>query len=295
MREIKVRAPRGSGRAVAEIALKAGVASVTVYPSYTYGPNEETEEIKVKTSTPKARRFVDYLVSAPFFDRDRFVVSSHHIRSLLAPGGVAELTEPFLTPASDVHEDFWQGSHLTRSFYVRAFISAILLGYATLRANVVLMIGALFFTLFSPPLLAIAFGGAARDKALVKQGSKAFLVANVVAIAGAALAALIAKGPVLYNEFGSMASNIAISALVGVVAAFADFDDVGQRQFIALAAAFPYAKFPIWIGLSLVLGFPEQHTVVERLVTFGCNVLAMVVFAGGTYLALDVRHRGLCR
>ncbi|MBX6342452.1 MAG: hypothetical protein IRY97_08340, partial [Thermomicrobiaceae bacterium] len=66
-------------------------------------------------------------------------------------------------------------------------------------------------------------------------------------------------------------------------------DDVGRRDLIALAAAAQYAIIPTWLGLSLVLGFPDPATTLTRLATFGLNVVTILAIGAVTYVLLDMR------
>src|SRR5947207_8592969 len=110
MREIKVRAPAGMGQHVAQLALDRGIRAVAIHKAYDPAIEQEIEEIKIKTSTPRARSVIDSLLQAPFYVPDAFSISSHDIRSFWSNDDVAALTRPFCMPISDVYEDLWQNS-----------------------------------------------------------------------------------------------------------------------------------------------------------------------------------------
>jgi hypothetical protein len=187
MREIKVRLPEGQGEAMARLAMDCGADTAIYHSVYDVGRKATVEELRVKTSTPIARKIINALQNAPFYDPSRVTVSSHEIRSLLSSQDILKITQPFSIPASDIYQEFWQTNHVTLSFICRTSISAMLLSYAMLKDRIVLMIGAMFFTMFSPPLMSLGLGLTLRDTRLMRHACKAFCVAVGVSIGAAAL------------------------------------------------------------------------------------------------------------
>src|SRR4051812_18692836 len=119
MREVKIRAPKGQGQPVAQLAIQAGIRNATVHPVFNVGEGRENDEVKVKTSTPKGKAFIDAVMHAPFFDSNLYTISSHPIRAVISDEDVCDLTQPYKVPPADVYEDFWLASHITTSFAVR--------------------------------------------------------------------------------------------------------------------------------------------------------------------------------
>ncbi len=293
MREIKVLVPKGMSAEVAKLALKAGTGSATMRSVFVYGPDEEREEVKVKTSTPTARRFVDALLAAPYFDRRTISVSSHDIKALISDAEIADITKPLCIPTVDIFEDLWQNSHITQTFVVKVIAGALLMAYAMFKNDPVLMVGALLFTPFSPLLMGIAFGARAGDRHLIRQATLAFTVGNILTVMGALITASFMKGPLVYNGLGSLLSNFLISVIAGIVAGLTDADDVGRRQMIALAATIPYVKFPVWFGISCVKGFPDGQATGMHLLSFGINIATVLTTTWLVYAYLGIKHAGV--
>jgi len=290
MREVKVSVPQGLGHEVASLAIAMGNPSISLHTVYNPARSQNYEEIKIKTSTPKARLFIDRLTRAPFYQAEDCVLSSHDIRSLSFRQDIGETTKPFCMPTMDVYEDLWQAIHITPSFIVRVVVSAMLLTYGMLQNRVILMIGAMLFTVFSPPLMALGLGVPLRDKKIIMYALASFGVANVLSIVAAAIVAGVVGGPLLWDDFGGLAGNVFVAIGASVAGAIADTDDAGRRQLIAIAAAFPYSRFPPWIGISLVLGFPSLKVTLYRLAIFGLNIGAMIVSSAITYRLLRLRR-----
>ena len=59
---------------------------------------------------------------------------------------------------------------------------------------------------------------------------------------------------------------------------------------IGVAAAVQYAVFPVWIGIGLVRGFSDSHLVLERVATFGINVVTVAVAALAAYAWAGMRR-----
>lgn len=291
MREIKVVGPKGSAAEVARLALDVGIAEASSRTVFVHdaGGEREEEELVVKSSTPKIRAFLSALYRSPGYDRRAYRASAHMVLALVAQDSIAEVTKPVVIPFTDVQQDLWQYCHVTTSFAVRAAVSAGLLAFGMLRGKTTLEIGAMIFTPFSPLILSTGFGIASRCRRLALQGALAFATASALTVAAAALTALIAGGPMAFADFGELKADLAMSAVLGVLAAAADADEVGRRQLMGLAMAYPFVKFPVWIGIALVLGFPDAATTRTRLIALGGDVLLMTAMAALTYRVMARR------
>src|SRR5690349_1909202 len=128
MHEIRVTVPEGQAKTVAEIALSSGIPEVSIYPVFAYGPNQRKEIISAQTSTPKAKKFADRVLTSPWFDPAQCSLSSRQLRALVSASGPFETTRPMLEPPINVFEDLWQLNHVTVSYVARAAAGAILLG-----------------------------------------------------------------------------------------------------------------------------------------------------------------------
>ena len=75
MRLITVKGPKGSADNIARIAFSVGIAEISVYQkrSLRAGKAETANDIiDIETATPTAKRFIDALLAAPFFDQDEW-------------------------------------------------------------------------------------------------------------------------------------------------------------------------------------------------------------------------------
>lgn len=299
MRLVRVKAPEGQAAEVARIAHEAGVPSVTVSQMRNLssdGSAETKDVIDVDTATPKAKRFVESLMGAPFFDAEKYSVAIRQPRSVVSREDVRGLTWPVVAPSSDIFEELWQFSQVTLSFVGRMLIGAVLLSYGMLEQNLLLMIAGLLFLPLLPTLLAVSFGALSRQWRLVGQGLFAFAVATALIVAGGAVVAAVVGPPLRFHTFSGMLTAAVISALVGVAAALADADDVGRREMIGLAATAQVALIPAWLGISLVIGFSQAVDPTpppRRLLTFAVIVAVLVAASAVTYAVLGLRGRGL--
>lgn len=299
MRLVRVKAPEGQAGEVARIAHEAGVPSVTVSQMRNLssdGSSETKDVIDVDTATPKAKRFVESLMSAPFFDAENYSIAIRQPRSVISKENVRGLTWPIVAPSADIFEELWQFSHVTMSFVGRVLIGAVLLSYGMLEQNLLLMVAGLLFLPLLPTLLAVSIGALSREWRLAGQGLFAFAVATALIVAGGAAAAAVVGPPLRFNTFSGMLTAAVISSLVGVAAALADVDDVGRREMIGLAATAQVALIPAWFGISLVIGFSQAVDPTpppQRLLTFAVIVAVIIVASMVTYAVLGLRGRGL--
>jgi Mg2+/citrate symporter len=64
---------------------------------------------------------------------------------------------------------------------------------------------------------------------------------------------------------------------------------------IGVAAAVQYAVFPVWFGISLVLGFPPADVTRERLVTLAINIVTIAAAAAAAYALVGMRREEVRR
>jgi hypothetical protein len=289
MNEIKVMTPKGKAKQVAKIALEVGIREVSVSQVYVHGPNEEKEQLSMEVNVSLARQFLDQLLLAPFFDPNHYSFSSDELMSIVSQDPPEKVSWPLTLSPPTVLQDLWLQNHITIAYIFRAFVSALLLSYALLEADLVTLLAALLFTPFLTQVLAMGFGLLMRDWGLSRQGLLALSTSTALTVIAGVVVASMIGGPMKYDQFGTLVSNFAISFIVGIVAGLDTADKSGRREFIAVAAAAQFASFPAWFGISLVIGFPDSETTMWRIITFFVNILTILLVSIGVYAALHYR------
>jgi hypothetical protein len=290
MRLVKVSVPHGKGADIARIAFEQGAPDVTLQQVSQQKPGTEPqprEAVDVKISTPRAKAFVDAVIAAPFFDREHYTIEIREPRSILKATRTREITRPVPAPVIDIDQELWQFTHVTYSFVLRVFISALLLSYGMIEDNPLIMIGGLLFLPFTPLVLACGFGALTGQWELVRHGVVALVAAVLLIFGGGVAVALAADPPIVFDKFPPMMVGLAFSFAIGVASSLATADDVGRRELIGLAAASQVGLIPAWMGISLVFGFDESP--VEKLQAFGVNLAALVCGALAVYGYMFVR------
>lgn len=283
--------PEGRAKDVAELALRAGIKQVSMYPVFAYGPNRTKEVLSAETSTPKARRFADSVLTAAWFDSAECTLSSRELRAIVTDDHPRQITQPMVEPPVNVFEDLWQLSHVTVSYFARALAGAILLTYGMLHDNPITMVVAALFLPFLSQVLAVSFGIWAGDWSLARQGCKALIVSTTTSFLAGAVVAFLQGGPMRFTHFSSMLPSFALSAVIGIAAGPITADDAGRRYLIGVAAAVQYGIFPVWFGSCLVLGFPPSGITIERIGTFAINVVTIAAAALIAYLFLGIKRK----
>ena len=290
MRLVRVSAPRGKGAEVAKVAFACGISDVSVHEAEQHKPGSKAKPkdvVDAHVATPQARTFVEAVQEAPFFDREDYSIDVREPRAILKSTSVREITHPVPAPLVDIDQELWQFSHVTYSFVLRVLIAAALLSYGMIKYNPLLMIGGLVFLPLMPLTLGAAFGTLSRQWNLVAQSAIAFVSATLLITAGAAVVALVAEPPMMFEKFPPLLAGFLFSLAIGLASSLATADDVGHRQLIGLAAASQLALIPAWFGISLVFGFSESAT--EKLSAFGLNVIALIAGAAIVYAVLTWR------
>ena len=288
MRLVKVSAPKGKGMDVAALAFKCGIPEVSISEAVQHkaGSQPATREmVDMKVSTPNAKKFVDSLIEAPFFERAEYGIAIREPRAVLDGTTTREITRPIPATVLDVDQELWQFTHITYSFVLRVVIAALLISYGMVHDNPLFMVGGLVFLPFMPLVLAFSFGTLTKQWQLVGHAVVAFIAATALIIASAAGLAYFVVPSILFDQFPPMIAGAIFSLLVGVAAALGTTDDVGHRQLIGLAAASQVVLVPAWLGLSLVFGFDESPG--GKIASFGLNVVCLAIGSVLVYAVLS--------
>ena len=295
MHEIRVRVPEGSGGEIASVALGIGITEASVARVYVHGPNRPEELVSVEVSTPQGKAFVDAVMAHQRFDPEKWSITSRELRAIVGRSPAREVTRPMVEPAIDVFEDLWQLSHVTPSYIGRAFSAALLLGYGMMENNPIAIVVAALFLPFLSIVLAVSFGLWSEDVGLALQGTKALLVSVVCSILGGVIVAVLHGPPMQFHDFEKPLLSFGISAIVGIAAGLAMADDAGRRYLVGVAAAVQYAIFPVWVGIALVLGFPDPSTTWQRLLTLAINIATIAGVAAVGYGLLGMKRQEVHR
>lgn len=288
MHEIRTTLPAEHAGTAARLANEAGIATVAISDVYLHGPEQTRKIVSVETSTPKARAFVDALLTSATLRDVDYSLTSRELRAIVNAEDILDLTRPMSEPFPDVIQDLWQLSHLTVSYVARAAAGAILLATGILDDNAVAIVVAALFLPFLAEVLAISFGLWCRDGRLLLRGLRAVAVSTALAFAAGALVAAIQGGPIHFTGFKGPLASFAVSLVIGVTAGLSTADDTGRRYLIGVAAAVQLAIFPVWLGAAAILGMPDG-IVWTRLESFLINLGTISLAAVAAYAGLHLR------
>ncbi|MDQ4121580.1 MAG: hypothetical protein M3209_09055 [Acidobacteriota bacterium] len=297
MRLIKVSAPAGMGQQVAEIAFSAGIKNVSLRQEHDLtadGKSETKDALDMSTSTPKAKRFIDGLLNADFYNPDDYTISIRQPRAVISSENTRDLTRPLAEPVTDIFQELWQFSHITVGFVGRFLIGASFLAYGLIQHQTLLIIAGLLFLPILPTLMAISLGILNGNFKLAGHGFLAFLAAMVILYLSGVAVGSFNSPPLKYGEFNPLYVGALISLAVGIAGALANSDDVGRRELIGLAATAQIAIIPVWFGIKTIFGFnspdDDQSQLIQRAVSIPLNVAIIIVAALLTYLFLGYRR-----
>ena len=222
MRLIKVSAPSGMARQIAELAFTAGIKSVSIREEQELsadGKSETKDAVDLQTSTPKGKRFIDNLLNADFYNTQDYSISMRQPRAVISSENDRELTRPLAEPVLDIYQELWQFSHITVGFVGRFFIGASFLAYGLIQNQTLLIIAGLLFLPLLPTLMAISLGVLTGKFRLAGQGFLAFLAAIVILFLSGVAVASFNSPPLKYDEFNPLYVGALISLAVGIAGA----------------------------------------------------------------------------
>lgn len=260
MRLVKVTAQPELAEKIIGTAFDAGLTEVTLRQvekrSRDGSPPEQLQVIDIETSTPKARRFVDLLLSSDYYDPKKISLNTRQPRSLINDADDRELTRPLVEPPTDLYQELWQFSHVTFGLTGRMFLGGCLLAYGLIEGRTLLIISGLLFLPLLPLIMAMSFGVAGGRTRLALEGAGALAVSAALLFAGGALIAAISEPPLRFDEVSSPLVGVIICIGVGIAATLAAEDDTGRRELIGLAGAAQVGMLPVLAGVSCVLVAP---------------------------------------
>ena len=293
MRLIKVSAPSGMARQIAELAFTAGIKSVSIREEQELsadGKTETKDAVDLQTSTPKGKRFIDNLLNADFYNSQDYSINMRQPRAVISSESNRELTRPLAEPVLDIYQELWQFSHITIGFVGRFFIGASFLAFGLIQNQTLMIIAGLLFLPLLPTLMSISLGVLTGNLKLAGQGFLAFLAAVTILFLSGVAVASFNSPPLKYDEFNPLYVGALISLAVGIAGALANTDDVGRRELIGLAATAQIAIVPVWFGIETIFGFAEsQSKLLERAASLPLSVALIIIAALLTYLLLGYR------
>ncbi|MBF9255714.1 hypothetical protein I2I11_20620 [Pontibacter sp. 172403-2] len=298
MRLITVKAPEGQGKNIAEVAFAAGAAQVSFRQAMQYtADHQETvlDVVEIETATPKAKQFIENLMTAPFYDPGSYAFTIRHPESLFATEPPHKETKPIIRPTTDVYEELWQFTNITASLVGRVFLSAILLAYGMVEDFLPIMIAGLLFLPFHHHMLATGLGVVLREWRFLAQGLLALLISTLLIMLAGVCVALFLEPPIGWQEFGSPLSGFILASVIGIAAGLGAVDDAGRRELVGLAATAHISVYPAWFGLKLIYGFGAGEKWMDHLLTFGINISSLTLAAGITFAFMRMKGAGIRR
>lgn len=299
MRLVTVRAPKGHGEKVAEIAFQADIVQVALHEAKALrrGENSKLQDVvEIETATPKAKQFIETLMDSPFYDPNTFSFTIRHPESIFASEVPEKETHPITRPTTDVYEELWQFSKVTVSLVGRVFLSSLLLAYGMREGYMPLIIASLLFLPYHHHMLSIALGGSIGEWRFFGRGLWAFFVATICITAAGICIGLLMEPGIKFTDFHTSPLNsFLIAVAIGIAAGLAAVDDAGRRELIGLAATAHISVYPVWFGMKFIFGFAPTDKPVESLLIFLMDVITLILFAAVTFKIMKMHGSGIRR
>ncbi|HEV7332693.1 MAG TPA: hypothetical protein VGN63_16760 [Flavisolibacter sp.] len=296
MRLITVRTPAGDGKRVADIAFEKGVKEVAINNAEVYRSDEGVttqDVVNIETATPIAKKFIEALMAAPFYDAASYSFTVRHPEALFGAKPPKEEIHPIVRPTTDVYEELYQFTKVTVSLVGRVFLSSVLLAYGMVEDFIPLVIAGLLFLPYHHHMIGLALGGVIKEWRFFQQAALALLVSTVLIFLAGLCVGLLTKPPLLFEIKGSPLSGALLAAAIGVAAGLGSIDDAGRRELIGLAATAHISIYPAWLGLQVVFGEAGPHKITEHLLSFLINVVTLIFAAIITYAVAGMQGDGI--
>src|SRR5215203_1368724 len=192
MRIVKIIAPSDRTGEITDAAFAVGIEQASVHGADVHsadGSKAARDVINVETSTPKAKKFIDRLLTSEFYDPKTISINVRQPRAIVSSTDQRSLTEPLEEPGIDLYAELWQFSHITYGLVGRVLVSAFLLGHGLVEQKMLFIVAGLLFLGVLPMMMAISLGTVTRQWPLAVQGIAALVVTIVLLFLGGVLAA----------------------------------------------------------------------------------------------------------
>lgn len=285
---------------MAEIAFQCDISEVSLGEQTILSPKKDAtvkEVFEFMTKTNNAKLFIERLMDSSFYEPEKFSFTTRHPESIFANEPPEKETYPIDRPTTDVYEELWQFTVITKSLVGRVLISALLLSYGIHSDYMPLIIAGLLFLPFHHHLLGMALGAEIKEWRFFRQGIYTFLLSTLLITAGGVIVALITEPELKWSAFKEtpLLFSFLISMVIGIAAALASSDDAGRRELIGLAATAHVSIYPAWFGLKFIYGFDPGDKPLELLGVFLMDVLTIIIFSILTFKFLKMKGSGIRR
>ena len=298
MRLLTIKAPKGKGRKIADMAMELDISTTQISESTILRKGEAArmvDVVEIETATPKAKALLEQLTSAYFYDPTLYHYNSRHPESLYASELPEKETVPITRPTAEVYEELWQFSQVTVSLVVRVFLSAFLAAYGIREAFMPIIIAGLLFLPYHHNMLGMALSTSLKEWKFFKQSLAAFAVTTLFIVLGGIALALVTDPGIKWTQFteSSIFFSFIISMAVGIAAGLGSVDDAGRRELIGLAATAHISVYPVWFGLKIVYGFEQSDQPWHLLLVFLMDVTTLTAFAAITLKLMKMKGKGI--
>ena len=298
MRLVTVQAPSGYGKKLAEIAFKHGISSVSIYEANVLRPNEQAtvkDVFEFMTNTNSAKLFIEEMMDSSIYDPETISFTTRHPESIFSSEPPEKETNPITRPTTDVYEELWQFTLITKSLVGRVLISALLLAYGMREDYMPLIIAGLLFLPYHHHFLGMSLGAGIKEWRFFRQGIYTFLLSTVLIVIGGIGIGLITDPGIKFTAFTKtpLIFSFLLSMIIGIAAALAAVDDGGRRELIGLAATAHVSVYPIWFGMKFIYGFHPEDTPMEFFGIFLMDVSTIIIFSIITFKVMKMRGKGI--
>jgi hypothetical protein len=289
MKEVRIRAPRERVDDVVSVAAAEGILGLTCYEARLTNSSQDVSVLSAELSTPVAKRLVDALTRASFFDAQRFVITTRDVRAIVVAGSPDQISKPLVQPAPDIVQELWQYGHVTAGLAGRVLVGSGVLAFGMIEDQLLPMIAGLMFLPMLPAALAVSLSLESRDLPLLMHGIKALLcMLGLMMLAGFLVGTALPQD-VRFDEFCTPLTSLCLALGIGAAGALATGDDVGRRELIGLATASQLGLFPVWLGATRF--HASTALMLARLMGFCLSLTGLVVAASLTYVSLRLCSR----
>ena len=299
MRLVTIRSPKGKGKQVADIAFRNEISEVGFHEAKVLSSSKtitEQDVVQIETATPKAKKFIEELMDAPFYDPTTFSFTIRHPESVFASEPPEKETHPIIRPTTDVYEELWQFSKVTISLVSRVFLSSLLLAYGMKEGYMPLIIASLLFLPYHHNMLTIGLGASIGEWRFFRQGLYALLVSTLCIVAAGVVIGLLMEPHIKFTQFSSPPlTSFLLSMIIGSAAGFGGVDDAGRRELIGLAATAHISVYPVWFGMKFIFGFDPSDKPWEFLWVFLMDVATLTLFSGIVFKLMKMHGKGIRR
>lgn len=291
LRLVEITAPGDNTNRIQEIAEKHGCLDTW----HSAKNKDGRRTVNILTTLDEQQKLTDDLQTALNKEKGwRIIVQPVEAtmpRQEKTDGSGGQIVKGTIT-REELYNEIEKGAHTSFNFILLVILSTIVCAIGLIQSNVAVIIGAMVIAPLLGPNLALAFGAALGDRALITESIKSNIVGLGLTLVMAAITGIALNIPVMGTELMDRTEvgygSIALAMAAGAAAVLSLTTGLSSALVGVMVAV---ALMPPAVTLGLMLGMGEWHHAYGAALLLAANIVSVSIAAQLIFLMKGIKPR----